>query len=224
MGHIHNESRPASYTNTFRERLPLALHHDLTGPVSKITRIQLEYLNGSMDLRTASLAKRMSWAAERETSRVEDRAYCLLCLFDVNMLVLYGEGREAFTRLQEEIVRRSSDQSIFCWSYAADENPDKVAPERRQPTGMFAPHAGCFKSFAYTYEIIIPVAYPFTLTSLGLKLRCQSQRVKSPFAILNSQCHLHIIRLNYEIESYSARRSKRVDPVELLLLECNHRS
>ncbi|KAH9218080.1 hypothetical protein DL95DRAFT_423637 [Leptodontidium sp. 2 PMI_412] len=62
-----------------------------------------------------SIAKRMSWAAHRQATRVEDRAYCLLGLFDVNMPMLYGEGMRAFGRLQEEIIKRSNDMKIFAW-------------------------------------------------------------------------------------------------------------
>jgi len=58
----------------------------------------------------------MSWASKRETTRLEDMAYCLMGLFDVHMPPLYGEGTRAFTRLQEEILRNSSDLSIFAWS------------------------------------------------------------------------------------------------------------
>jgi hypothetical protein len=36
-------------------------------------------------------------------------------IFDVNMPLLYGEGTKAFIRLQEEIIRRSSDHSVFSW-------------------------------------------------------------------------------------------------------------
>ncbi|KAI7372370.1 hypothetical protein KC336_g20662, partial [Hortaea werneckii] len=48
-----------------------------------------------------------------------------LGLFDVNIPLLYGEREKAFMRLQEEIIRRSNDQSIFAWGYdmAVDENP-----------------------------------------------------------------------------------------------------
>ncbi len=53
----------------------------------------------------ASAAGRMSWAAERETTRVEDAAYSLLGIFDVNMPLLYGEGANVFRRLQEKIIR-----------------------------------------------------------------------------------------------------------------------
>lgn len=62
-----------------------------------------------------SVAKRMSWAANRKTTRVEDRAYSLMGLLGVNMPTLYGEGYRAFIRLQEEILRVSSDHSIFAW-------------------------------------------------------------------------------------------------------------
>ena len=61
------------------------------------------------------VAKKMSWAAGRATTRLEDRAYSLLGLFNVNMPLIYGEGKRAFARLQEEIIRTSPDHSIFAW-------------------------------------------------------------------------------------------------------------
>ncbi|RPD70304.1 HET-domain-containing protein [Lentinus tigrinus ALCF2SS1-7] len=61
------------------------------------------------------IAHRMSWAANRETTRPEDEAYCLMGIFDVNMPTLYGEGRRAFRRLQEEIMKKSVDTSLFAW-------------------------------------------------------------------------------------------------------------
>lgn len=57
----------------------------------------------------------MSWAASRETTREEDIAYCLFGLFNVNLPLLYGEGPRAFMRLQEEIVKNSTDLTIFAW-------------------------------------------------------------------------------------------------------------
>ena len=62
-------------------------------------------------------AQIMSWAANRTTTRIEDRAYSLMGLLDVNMPMLYGEGRKAFYRLQMEIIRSSDDQSIFAWGW-----------------------------------------------------------------------------------------------------------
>ena len=62
-----------------------------------------------------SIGERMSWASERETTREEDMAYCLLGIFGVNMPLLYGEGRGAFLRLQEEILKQQEDYTILCW-------------------------------------------------------------------------------------------------------------
>lgn len=62
-----------------------------------------------------TVAQKMSWAAGRDTSRVEDRAYSLMGLFHVNMPLLYGEGNKAFERLQLVILEKYADESIFAW-------------------------------------------------------------------------------------------------------------
>lgn len=69
-------------------------------------------------LSSFSVATRMSWASRRVTKRVEDEAYALLGLFNVNMPLLYGEGTKAFRRLQEEIIRTSNDQSILAGDHS----------------------------------------------------------------------------------------------------------
>lgn len=88
--------------------------------LSSITRIDRGVLADRDRLMRSSIAQRMSWASERRTTRLEDRAYSLLGLFDVNMPLLYGEGNKAFVRLQEEIVRNmgsgEKDLSILAWS------------------------------------------------------------------------------------------------------------
>lgn len=66
-------------------------------------------------LKPYSVATRMSWAANRHTTRPEDIAYSLLGLFDIHMPLLYGEGPKAFLRLQKEIIQNSNDQSILAW-------------------------------------------------------------------------------------------------------------
>jgi hypothetical protein len=63
------------------------------------TSIVREVFQG-LDVRRCSIATRMSWASERETTRIEDLAYCLLGILGVNMPLLYGEGERAFLRLQ----------------------------------------------------------------------------------------------------------------------------
>ncbi|KAF5542051.1 beta transducin [Fusarium mexicanum] len=81
---------------------------NLTG----IPSLVLEYVT---NIATIPVAQRMSWAASRETTRIEDIAYCLLGIFDVNMPLLYGEGSKSFLRLQEEIVKNHDDLSLFAW-------------------------------------------------------------------------------------------------------------
>jgi len=83
--------------------------------IQVITGISQQILVGSEPHSSAPLAKRMFWAAKRQTTRVEDKAYCLLGIFDVNMPMIYGEGSRAFFRLQEEILRKTTDLSIFAW-------------------------------------------------------------------------------------------------------------
>ncbi|KAF6803783.1 hypothetical protein CSOJ01_10680 [Colletotrichum sojae] len=80
------------------------------------TGIGEEILDDCAAARSLPVARRMSWASRRSTTRPEDGAYCLLGLFDVSIPILYGEGGPAaFLRLQEEIIRRSNDVSIFCF-------------------------------------------------------------------------------------------------------------
>ena len=62
-----------------------------------------------------SAAQIMSWAADRQTTRKEDRAYSLMGLFEVHMEMKYGEREGAFFRLQEAILEKYNDHSIFAW-------------------------------------------------------------------------------------------------------------
>jgi hypothetical protein len=86
--------------------------------ISELTRIPTDILLNKTDILRATIAERMSWASNRQTKRKEDLAYCLLGIFDVNMPLIYGEGEKAFRRLQEEIIKRSNDLTIFMWDPA----------------------------------------------------------------------------------------------------------
>lgn len=82
--------------------------------ISGVTRISPLVLQDSTKLSSFCVAERMSWASLRTTTRPEDRAYSLMGLFSVNMPILYGEGfSKAFSRLQDEIMKTSFDQTIF---------------------------------------------------------------------------------------------------------------
>ncbi|KAJ5552381.1 hypothetical protein N7494_001759 [Penicillium frequentans] len=85
--------------------------------LSECSCVPTGILSGEDDLDRFSVAQKMSWAAKRKTTRVEDRAYCLMGLFGVNMPLVYGERETSFIRLQEEIMRISDDHSIFAWEH-----------------------------------------------------------------------------------------------------------
>lgn len=91
---------------------------DLADDIEASTGITRDFTSGARSIQTASISKRMSWAARRITSREEEIAYCLLGVFDISMPMLYGEGKRAFLRLQEEIMRASDDHNLFAWTDA----------------------------------------------------------------------------------------------------------
>ena len=66
-----------------------------------ISNIDENILLHRFPVSSACIAKRLSWAARRKTTRVEDMAYCLLGICNIHMPMLYGEGKAAFRRLQE---------------------------------------------------------------------------------------------------------------------------
>lgn len=106
--------------------------------LSTITGIQAEILMGEWQPSDWSVACHMSWAAGRQTTRLEDMAYCLIGIFDVNLPLLYGEGKKAFIRLQETILTKDDDHSIFAWY---DDNA-----EDGKLTGLLAESPKLFES------------------------------------------------------------------------------
>jgi hypothetical protein len=83
--------------------------HTLERLIRETTEIPLTALRG-VPLLTFSVEERMRWAAKRHTKRKEDMAYCLLGIFNVFMSPIYGEGENAFIRLQGEIDRLSGSK------------------------------------------------------------------------------------------------------------------
>lgn len=111
IGHKHNHQNcPCEKPDA---RKPLG--EDLVPMLAKCTKIPAQFLSKKRSSAEASVAERMSWASMRVTTRKEDEAYCLLGLFDINMALYYGEGANAFQRLQKKILQISEDTSIFCF-------------------------------------------------------------------------------------------------------------
>ncbi|KAH7309757.1 heterokaryon incompatibility protein-domain-containing protein, partial [Stachybotrys elegans] len=117
-----------------------------------------------------SVAKRMSWASSRTTKRLEDMAYCLLGIFDINMPMLYGEGRRSFIRLQEEIIRESNDMTIFAWQSQNEPNCALKDGDRGIFARSPAEFVDAYRFIPYKNQRTIP---EYTMTNKGLKIDIQ---------------------------------------------------
>ncbi|EXJ58047.1 hypothetical protein A1O7_05470 [Cladophialophora yegresii CBS 114405] len=160
----------------------LGTKDDLAHELSMHTGIPIEVLVGHSRPSSCSVAQRMSWASRRQTTRIEDRAYSLLGIFDVSMPMLYGEGEKSFARLQQEILRLSDDQSIFAWDRGLE--------------GYFGGHSGLLATspsqFVTCQNVIrsshgLPNTGRFELTNVGLSISL----LTVPWTIETYLCILH---------------------------------
>ena len=110
-----------------REWEVLGTKSDLADLLESVTKVPASVLRLEQKHTSICIAARMSWASARQTTRPEDEAYCLMGIFDVNMPILYGEGRLAFRRLQEEIMKKTVDTSLFVWGSTWREPQPPVA-------------------------------------------------------------------------------------------------
>jgi hypothetical protein len=101
---------PASVEFFSQEGIKLGTKRSLEETICETTGIPSEALRGC-PLPDFSVSLRFSWIQRRNTTRAEDKAYSLFGIFDVQLPLLYGEGREkAFKRLQEEIGKVSRNE------------------------------------------------------------------------------------------------------------------
>ena len=141
----------------------LGSRYILREKISLRTGIPERVLRNPKTIRTYSVATRMSWASARNTTRPEDRAYSLLGLFDVHMPLLYGEGKRAFIRLQEEIIKSSDDETILVW------DGDFLRGEERLT--MLAPDPASFFNFANVEQLPVRGSSSrYTVTNGGLQI------------------------------------------------------
>lgn len=134
----------------------------LSNWIADITGIHIGALRDRSTIQRYSIAQRMSWAATRETTRIEDIAYCLLGIFNIHIPMLYGEGEAAFQRLQHEIMKDSDDHSIFAWDLQ-----DSV---RDVCTGALARSPKAFLSCGSVVRNDDIWRFPFSVTNLGISM------------------------------------------------------
>ncbi|KAF2759753.1 HET-domain-containing protein [Pseudovirgaria hyperparasitica] len=171
----------------------------LASQISSITGIQLNIIRGyGVEL---NVAQKLSWAAGRSTTKIEDIAYCLLGIFNINMPLLYGEGTKAFRRLQEEILRTTDDYTLFIWNIL------DFRTNRRSSSGPFADSPDAFgynstgqESLSYADVSSTDIQFPEVvetlstmppkMTNRGLKIRLPVLKVPD-FAYYNGGLLVH---------------------------------
>ncbi|KFY07970.1 hypothetical protein V492_06653 [Pseudogymnoascus sp. VKM F-4246] len=146
------------YSASWKE---LGTKDSLKVPIAVATLIDISMFEAGANLENYSIARRMSWAARRVTTRKEDMAYCLLGIFNVNMPMLYGEGDRAFIRLQEEIMKDSDDHSLFAWSSDSTEARGLLA---RSPADFAICAAVDVTHSRWNKE-------PYAISNLGLRIQ-----------------------------------------------------
>ncbi|KAI1819375.1 hypothetical protein F4861DRAFT_141011 [Xylaria intraflava] len=139
---------------------------DVRISLAEITGIDVRVLEGTIQPSEMSVAARMKWASHRETTRLEDMAYCLLGLFNVTMPFLYGEGTKAFLRLQEEILKHSNDHSIFTWKRLESDSGESLSGLLAETPQLFA--------YVENYRPMPPSVFQesttWSMTNQGLRL------------------------------------------------------
>ncbi|KAH9846487.1 heterokaryon incompatibility protein-domain-containing protein [Lenzites betulinus] len=143
----------------------------LAATLESVTHINVDILTGRVPMDSVSVARRMSWAVRRYTTRVEDYAYSLLGIFGVHMAPIYGEGANAFLRLQDEILRTVPDQTIFAHEW---ETPLSI------PGLLASSPAGFSSSICRSLEVI-------SSASFASRLRIRAEEVPPLQAVLTPQ-------------------------------------
>ncbi|KIJ61745.1 hypothetical protein HYDPIDRAFT_31071 [Hydnomerulius pinastri MD-312] len=122
------------------------------------------------------VAKKMIWVANRQTTRAEDKAYCMMGIFHVSFPIAYGEGEErAFFRLFKEILQVTDNPDILNW--AGEPINLEIHPSRMIPSSAhcYLPSCKITRGNHETHErhrdLSEREVEPLTLTSIGMRIR-----------------------------------------------------
>lgn len=95
-------------------------------------------------------------------------AYCLMGIFDINMPLLYGEGGvKAFLRLRQEIIKISSDSTVFAWASPQPSHYYAILH------GLLAESVDCFIDSHDIYQepqVHLTDREPYAMTNLCLRI------------------------------------------------------
>ena len=196
----------------------------LADVIKEITSIDPEILTHERALSDESVADRMRWAANRKTTQVEDEAYSLLGVFGITMPALYGEGCYAFRRLQEEILRRIPDQSLFAWGWDAvpfPSTPRTFEVNVDNSETFFAQSPSSFGGSSFRDRTIRATGDSVEFLELPAE-----EYIHTPYGIRTQFCLLPFEALNPEISFRTGWGciGCKVPPLYLVILRSQHAS
>ncbi|SCO30830.1 related to beta transducin-like protein [Fusarium fujikuroi] len=162
--------------------------------IEKASKIEARHLNAfnPTDFVSCSTAMRFSWASGRETTVEEDESYSLLSLFGISLPLIYGEGgRQAFNRLQRQLIHVYHDDSVFAWKSSQ--------PDPKPGIGILARSVKDFWNASKVTAGQYGNAY--SMTNRGLEITSKYWRQRSnPKGV--------IVRLNCKIGTASDAENK----------------
>ncbi|KAF1914120.1 hypothetical protein BDU57DRAFT_596192 [Ampelomyces quisqualis] len=92
-------------------------------PYTRYHRHSVEALSGG-DLAGFDVTERFSWAANRQTTKEEDGAYCLFGIFSIHLLLIFDEDKESARKRLRSAAGHSHDhkkvRKICSWLSAPD--------------------------------------------------------------------------------------------------------
>ncbi|KAI0767174.1 heterokaryon incompatibility protein-domain-containing protein [Fomes fomentarius] len=202
---------PRSLVFLSREWAVLGTKASLAPLLEQISGVDADVLTFRRPVADVSVARRMWWASNRATTRIEDGAYSLMGLFDVHMPTIYGEGARAFRRLQEEILKRTSDQTLFAWGNTL---PMHATPFRERlsysnyhtDSHLFAPSPASFRSSAHMVPLPLFDAFKHAVKLLGIPPAALDAKKSSHPSPKGNSPHKYSIHLpDFSITSHGAR-------------------
>jgi hypothetical protein len=131
-------------------------------------------------------------------------SYSLIGILDVNMPMLYGEGQKAFLRLQEEIIKKYNDLSIFAWNGRAGRSGFKPILASK-PSYFFLSPAN-IPSWYNGSQLGNKLSIQFSLTNQGIFF--PSAKLRYQTAVPGYRHH-YILPLNYRDPSFPGRGRQR---------------
>ncbi|KAI9923404.1 hypothetical protein MW887_009361 [Aspergillus wentii] len=195
----------------------------VAGTISELTGISASFLEVRENrggfrhmLNSRSIAERMSWASKRKTSRYEDIAYSLLGIFGITMPILYGEGANAFFRLQQEIMKHSDDQSLFSWNFVEYNNE---SGNNRPTTRLVSVDQAMMISVHNPERSGVLASCPAAFSQCGDIVPCNVGKPTPPFSITNKGLSMEIPLLTTGDTSVALLQCQfKKDPTTLLAL------